>query len=179
MIHHTTSSLDGPVIWITKDQTPSRWPTTLFGGYAGAVPNPQQMVRDFHQKFGHPFPNQKPRRPDLDQLRFRRKLIEEEYKELMYEFSAIENTLVRDDCSVSEEEWGRLLKEMCDLEYVNRGAAVTFGLPFNAGFSEVHRSNMTKTRIGEPGEPTPKKIAKGPDYQPANMVGVLRENFAW
>lgn len=62
-----------------------------------------------------------------------------------------------------------LLDGLADLEYVTTGTAVTFGLPLDAAFIEVHRSNMTKkvtvgSRIRD----------KGEDYSPPDIEGVIR-----
>jgi predicted HAD superfamily Cof-like phosphohydrolase len=65
-----------------------------------------------------------------------------------------------------------------DLLYVVYGAGVTFGIPVEAVFAEVHRSNMTK--LGPDGAPIYRadgKVLKGPQYEPPDILGVL-ERFA-
>ena len=41
-----------------------------------------------------------------------------------------------------------LLKELCDVVYTAVGMAVSCGYDFDAAFTKVHISNMTKTKIG-------------------------------
>jgi predicted HAD superfamily Cof-like phosphohydrolase len=63
---------------------------------------------------------------------------------------------------------------IADLLY---GAALTFGIPATAVFSEVHRSNMTK--LDEHGEPILRadgKVMKGPNFSPPNLAPILREH---
>ena len=59
-----------------------------------------------------------------------------------------------------------LLKELCDLQYVLSGFAVTFGLPFDEAFKRVHESNMSK--LGPDGKPIYREdgtVLKGPNYK--------------
>jgi predicted HAD superfamily Cof-like phosphohydrolase len=61
-----------------------------------------------------------------------------------------------------------------DLLYVVYGAAVTFGIPADEIFDEVHRSNMTK--LGEDGRPLVRadgKVLKGPDFRPPDLLPIL------
>jgi predicted HAD superfamily Cof-like phosphohydrolase len=63
---------------------------------------------------------------------------------------------------------------IADLLYVVYGAAVTFGIPIDEVFSEVHRSNMTK--LGADGVPIYRedgKVLKGPSFEPPDVLGVL------
>jgi predicted HAD superfamily Cof-like phosphohydrolase len=63
---------------------------------------------------------------------------------------------------------------VADLLYVVYGAAVTFGIPIDEVFAEVHRSNMTK--LGTDGTPIYRedgKVLKGPSYEPPDVLGVL------
>lgn len=64
-----------------------------------------------------------------------------------------------------------------DLLYVVYGAALTFGIPVDEVFAEVHRSNMTK--LDESGQPVLRsdgKVIKGPDYSPPDLLPVLRRH---
>jgi predicted HAD superfamily Cof-like phosphohydrolase len=68
---------------------------------------------------------------------------------------------------------------VADLLYVVYGAAVTFGLPIEEIFTEVHRSNMTK--LGPDGAPIVRedgKILKGPNFTPPDVLGVLARHAA-
>jgi predicted HAD superfamily Cof-like phosphohydrolase len=66
---------------------------------------------------------------------------------------------------------------IADLLYVVYGAAVTFGIPIDEVFAEVHRSNMTK--LGPDGAPIYRedgKVLKGPSYEPPEVLGVLERH---
>lgn len=95
------------------------------------------------------------------------RLIEEEFKEVMEELTAL---LHAADYEAYIAALGRLLKELADLRYVTDGCAVTFGLPIDEAFAEVHRSNMSK--LGPDGLPVKDaggKVLKGPNYTEADM----------
>lgn len=65
---------------------------------------------------------------------------------------------------------------LADLTYVVEGTAVTFNVPLQAAFEEVHASNMTKT----PGLAVANHDAargKGPDFKPANIMNVLEKFY--
>lgn len=125
------------------------------------------VVREFHRAFNLPAPTHPPLRPNPDLVRLRMRLIREEFDEVMVELATL--TRVQDADAVNEA-FQRLLKELADLRYVTEGCAVSLGLPIDAAYAEVHRSNMSK--LGEDGLPiydAGGKVLKGPDYQPANM----------
>ena len=65
-----------------------------------------------------------------------------------------------------------VLDALADLEYVTVGTAVTFGLPLEEAFDEVHRSNMTKTPSGPVCDGHP----KGPSYEPPDLARIIREH---
>lgn len=62
-----------------------------------------------------------------------------------------------------------LLDGLCDMEYVTIGTGVCYGLPMEAGFDEVHRSNMTKT----PPEGDIRASSKGRMWQPPNLREII------
>ena len=67
-----------------------------------------------------------------------------------------------------------LLKELCDLQYVLSGFAVTFGLPFDEAFKRVHESNMSK--LGPDGNPVYRedgKVLKGPNYKKPDLSDLV------
>ena len=67
-----------------------------------------------------------------------------------------------------------LLKELCDLQYVLSGFAVTFGLPFDEAFERVHESNMSK--LGPDGKPIYRedgKVLKGPNYKKPDLSDLV------
>lgn len=64
-----------------------------------------------------------------------------------------------------------------DQLYVQLGTAAIFGWPLEAAFEEVHRSNMTKEK--QPSDPSAARVRqKGPNYQPPDIAGVLRDHRA-
>jgi len=90
----------------------------------------QEMVQEFHAKFGQPigaFPNML---TDPDRAAMRARLIEEEAIETLDALEAGDLTEAADG--------------ICDLIYVVIGAAIELGINLNPLFTEVHRSNMSK-----------------------------------
>jgi predicted HAD superfamily Cof-like phosphohydrolase len=70
-----------------------------------------------------------------------------------------------------------IAKELCDLLYVVYGMGITFGIPVDECFAEVHRSNMSK--LGPDGKPIYRadgKVLKGPDYFEPDLRKVLGLN---
>lgn len=57
---------------------------------------------------------------------------------------------------------------IADVAYVVVGTAVAYGIPFDAVFAEVHRSNMTKVNT-----PAEAKLVKGPGYEPPDIERAL------
>lgn len=73
-----------------------------------------------------------------------------------------------------ERDQVALADGLADLTYVVEGTAVTFTVPLQAVFEEVHASNMTKT----PGLAVANHAAnrgKGPDFKAADISDVLRK----
>jgi predicted HAD superfamily Cof-like phosphohydrolase len=95
-------------------------------------------------------------------VRFRGRLIREEYEELLAELHALAHA---DDPMRVAELLQRVLKEVCDLCYVAEGTAIALGLPFAEAADEVHRSNMSKDPPGGPNQ----KAVKGESYFKADM----------
>lgn len=62
---------------------------------------------------------------------------------------------------------------IADVVYVAVGTAVVHGIPFDAVFAEVHRSNMTKDN-----SPAEGKLVKGPGYEPPRIAEVLTTHGA-
>lgn len=120
-------------------------------------PSPEQMLREFHRaKAIHG--GLMPERPTAD--------LPDDVRDLRI--------------ALLDEEVGELRKAMldgdiieiadgiADVVFVAVGTAVPYGVPFDAVFAEVHRSNMTKVNH------TPKaKLTKGPGYEPPDIARVL------
>lgn len=78
-------------------------------------------------------------------------------------------------CGTDEVE---LIDGIADLVYVLAGTAVTFNLPFEEAFEEVHKSNMTKNTAREREKCDVDDVRlrnKGKDYVPPNLREVLRQ----
>lgn len=107
-------------------------------------------VGEFHEKFGVPHvkgpllaPHTEPVRLDTswvtrpgflraDIHAFRRRFLDEELREF--------------DEAVAAGNLPKAFDALVDLTYVVQGFAQLMGLPFNEGWAEVHRANLTKER---------------------------------
>ena len=122
------------------------------------------MVRQFHEVFGHPVAGVPGLIPD-ERAWLRYDLIAEELSEL---FDAI---LTKDMVKIADA--------LADLDYVVQGAFLEWGIPELDTVREIHRSNMTK--LGADGKPIYKdsgKVAKGPNFEEPDLEGVLI-NAGW
>lgn len=129
------------------------------------------MVREFHEAFGHPVRTEV--NADVPERVLRMNLIQEEVAELgealglEYDpvfgiWEAFSDGPPVDDVEVADA--------LSDIDYVVQGAALTFGVPHDDVFVEVHRSNMAKVggAIREDG-----KQLKPPGWTPPDVAGVL------
>lgn len=118
-----------------------------------------EMVREFHQKFGHPVATV-PGLVNKKTIVLRMNLIEEELQELdeaMYDGNMVD-----------------IADALTDLLYVVYGTGHVYGIDLDKCFAEVHRSNMSK--LGADGKPVLRsdgKILKGLNYTPPNLRAVL------
>jgi len=99
-----------------------------------------------------------------DLLAMRKRLIDEEYKELDAEIVKAMDE-IKTGGRPQKETLLHLYKELADLQYVVSGLSVTFGIPIDEVFGRVHASNMSK--LGADGKPIYRedgKILKGPNY---------------
>jgi hypothetical protein len=134
-----------------------------------------KLVREFHEKYGHYIHNKKfdgdkyPLFP-RDLVVLREKLITEEARE--FHDSSYEMYDVLDNIPVNIIG---IADALADILYVVFGAALTYGIPIDKVFEEVHRSNMTKS-MDKDEKSIRGKTLKGPNYDPPNIVKVLRED---
>lgn len=122
------------------------------------------MVRQFHEVFGHPVADAPGLIPD-ERAWLRYDLIAEELSEL---FDAI---IAKDMVAIADA--------LGDLDYVVQGAFLEWGIPELDTVREIHRSNLTK--LGADGKPIYKdsgKVAKGPNFEEPDLEGVLI-NAGW
>jgi len=119
----------------------------------------QNKVREFHEAFGaYIAPSLGEVGDDIRKLRIR--LMNEEVNEYLIgeENNDIEN----------------MAKELADILYIAFGTAVSYGIPLEDVFEEVHRSNMSK--LGNDGKPVYRedgKVLKGPNFSPADIAHVF------
>lgn len=115
----------------------------------------QQMVYDFHTKFGFT-KNQNPTLIDTNLGLIRHKHTLEEMDELK---EAIESQNL---VTISDA--------LCDVLYFIIGTGVAYGIPLDECFSEVHRSNMSKERPPGGGDA---KAVKGRDYFKPDIASII------
>jgi predicted HAD superfamily Cof-like phosphohydrolase len=118
-----------------------------------------EKVLEFHETYNCAIGE----KPALQLVRLRKKLNREEHKEL--------------NKAIVSKDIPAIAKELCDLLYVVYGMGITFGIPVDECFAEVHRSNMSK--LGPDGKPIYRadgKVLKGPDYFEPDLRKVLGLN---
>lgn len=129
---------------------------------------PYEMLLEFHRTFDAGV--NKEFSGDLVDLRSR--LIYEEANEIDKELFPVD-TIPTDRGALEIEipiDRKKLTKELADLMYVTIGTAVTFGLPLEEVFREVHRSNMTKIKKdGTILRREDGKVLKPDTYEEANL----------
>jgi predicted HAD superfamily Cof-like phosphohydrolase len=114
----------------------------------------QRMVQEFHLKYGHPVAVGLCL-PDDATLLLRSRLIVSEAAEFVD--------------AASNGDGVEMADALADILYVVYGTAVVLGIDLEKVFSEVHRSNMSKSTEKDAGG----KTIKGPDYGPPDIAGVL------
>jgi predicted HAD superfamily Cof-like phosphohydrolase len=117
-------------------------------------------VLAFHRAYGVPLAG-RPYLPPPERRILRMKLLAEELDEL--------------DSAMLQGDLIEIADAIADLLYVTYGTAHEFGIPIDAVFTEVHRSNMTK--LDDNGKPILRKdgkVLKGPRYDPPRIAGILR-----
>lgn len=144
---------------------------------------PEDMVREFHQRFGFHVEDSPALPPD--QIRAERaRLIGEEAGELVGEllaglpFEIYREVVDSFAARAIPENQGPSLEgiagELADLEYVTAGAAVNCGIPLNAAVAVVHAANMAKLDPdGRPIYSEHGKALKPARWQPPNIAAVL------
>jgi predicted HAD superfamily Cof-like phosphohydrolase len=86
-------------------------------------------VKDFHRKFEIPIVAT-PKVPEISRKVLRKKLIVEEYEELLEALEA--------------DNLEEIADALVDLTYVGIGLGIEYGIPLDAVWAEIHRSNMRK-----------------------------------
>lgn len=99
----------------------------------------------------------------------RLRLIREEFAEVI---CALEDWGGTTDVEEERDAIAHVAKELVDLIYVCIGAGVTFGLPLDRVWDEVHRSNMAKFSAGVIKDKHG-KILKPPGWTPPDIRRVI------
>jgi hypothetical protein len=117
-------------------------------------------VTEFHEKFFPQTIGQVPAEPQDGQMEFRIKLMTEEFEELIEEMRSGDLVGVADG--------------IIDTIYTLVGTGITYGLPLEKLWDEVHASNMSKD-INRDGYYTTGKAFKGPNYFKPDIKKILEE----
>ena len=115
-------------------------------------------VRDFHQAFGQRV-GEKPELPDIEERKLRIKLLDEEVLE--YTDAEYADNLVE------------IADALADIIYIACGTAVSYGIPLDDVFAEVHRSNMAKLVDGKVIRREDGKIQKPAEWTPPDIRSIL------
>jgi len=119
-------------------------------------------VKDFHLAFRQRVGNA-PYLPGEEERILRRKLLKEEFYE--YLDGEDKNDIVE------------IADALADLIYIACGTAVSYGIPLDKVFAEVHRSNMAKLVDGKPLYREDGKVMKPAGWTPPDVKGVLEKSL--
>jgi len=119
-------------------------------------------VRDFHQAFGQRV-GEKPEFPDDDERKLRVKLLREEFREYL------DGESFNDLVEISDA--------LADIIYIACGTAVSYGIPLDSLFAEVHRSNMAKLVDGKVIRREDGKIKKPEGWMPPDVERILKDSI--
>jgi len=117
------------------------------------------MVKQFHETYGS-YIGKNPELPDQEERKLRKSLLQEEFNE--YLTGEENNDIVE------------IADALGDMLYVIYGTAITYGIPLDEVFEEIHNSNMSK--LGADGLPIYRddgKILKGPNYFKPNLRSII------
>lgn len=121
------------------------------------------MVHEFHRVYDCNISNQ-PKLPNRDERALRIRLLQEEYNE--YIQAEKNNDIVE------------IADALADMLYIINGTCVSYGIPIDQIFAEVHASNMSK--LDENGKVIRRedgKVLKGPNYFKPKIKEIM-ENHA-
>jgi len=115
-------------------------------------------VRAFQRAFGQRV-GDKPELPDPAERDLRVKLLREEFRE--YIDAETENDIVE------------IADALADIIYIACGTAVSYGIPLDDIFEEVHASNMAKLVDGKVIRRADGKVQKPEGWQPPDIKRIL------
>lgn len=117
-------------------------------------------VVEFQKAFGQ-LVSDKPEFPDSKTRILRMRLLSEEFVE--YNTAEIGDNFIE------------VADALADLIYIACGTAASYGIPLNAIFEEVHRSNMAKLVDGKPLKREDGKIIKPEGWKPPDIEKIIKE----
>lgn len=117
-------------------------------------------VKNFQVAFGLPV-GTKPELPDMNERSLRVKLLQEEYKEYLQ--------------AEHDDDIVEIADAIADMIYIACGTAISYGIPLNRVFDEVHRSNMAKLVDGKVLRREDGKIMKPEGWSPPDTKKAVFE----
>jgi NTP pyrophosphatase (non-canonical NTP hydrolase) len=127
--------------------------------------NPMDGLFEFNWRFKHP--TNVPMNSGNFDVRIR--LMKEEMSELFDEMIALHEKLKSVGTTIEWEHVAALCKEMADVVFVIYGTALTYGIPMDKIFTEVVKSNLSKSDEKDENG----KTIKGSDYHEPNLTDIL------
>jgi len=115
-------------------------------------------VKDFQTAFGQRV-GEKPELPDANERVLRTRLLSEEFEE--YRNAEYYSDIVE------------IADALADIIYIACGTAVSYGIPLDEIFNEVHRSNMAKLVDGKVIRREDGKIQKPEGWTPPDIKKIL------
>lgn len=115
-------------------------------------------VMEFHSSFSLPI-GSLPSLPSETERHLRKTLLQEEFNEYME--AERDNDIIE------------IADALADLIYIACGTAVSYGIPLDKVFEEVHRSNMAKLVDGKVLRREDGKVMKPSDWTPPNIKSIL------
>ena len=115
-------------------------------------------VKEFQTAVGQNV-GQAPAFPDDQERILRMRLMEEEFDEYL--------------AGEANNDLENIAKELADIIYIVCGTAVSYGIPLDRVFDEVHRSNMAKLVDGKPIRREDGKILKPEGWTPPDIKSIM------
>jgi predicted HAD superfamily Cof-like phosphohydrolase len=115
-------------------------------------------VKEFHQAFGQRV-GETPELPSKEERELRKNLLAEEYTE--YVVAEYRHDIIE------------IADALADIIYIACGTAVSYGIPLDKLFAEVHRSNMAKLVDGKVIRRSDGKVQKPEGWTPPDVKSIL------
>jgi predicted HAD superfamily Cof-like phosphohydrolase len=146
------------------------------------------QVREFHRVFDSPTAD-KPTVPTDERVRFRLRILAEEFVELLEASLAVDRidlvevthglSQVIDDMPV-RVDLIEVADALADIDYLSEGMRLEFGIDGDPVANEIHRSNLAKVcPDGTVHRRDDGKILKPDGWTPPDIDGVLAKQGAW